>query len=1165
MSQFQLILRSLRFHWRTHFAVMLGVVIGTAVIGGALIVGDSVRASLRQITLDRLGEVDEALMGQRFFTEALSQRLDETIDGTVAPALSMQAGISRESDDTFRTTGGVQLYGIDERLWSLLDTGNLEPPVDDEIVINSRVAEELGAAVGDEVQVALELPSLIPRQSLLGEREETSREIFLTVGAIIPDEVGASRFGINPAQQIPPVAFVPLELLQTELDLAEVQPSRRNPIAKPARVNSLFASDGNQPGRDSGSQGQSAELNKVLKRDLTLQDLNIRIRSHEDRGYYSVESERMILENGIGDAAARAASNLGWQTSPVMVYLVNEISNANNPEKYAAYSVVAGLEIPDKAPFGPFELLDGSLDQSNEEKSETQLSTVILNEFLANEQLGVSVGDEIIVKFFTVGTHGELPEEEHRFRVGGIVALDDTPAADAGLTPELEGITDADTFGDWEQPFEMDLDRVTDADESYWESHRATPKLFLPMPLAQELFQSRYGKITSFRVAPPTDADWEDAVKQFKKALLEEMDLDQLAMEFQPVKAQGLAAAAGTQDFTGLFIGFSFFLILSAAILIGLLFRLGVEQRTTELGLLGALGFTRGAVRRIFLMEGFLVVLFGSLIGVVAAIGYASIIIYGLKTWWIGAIGTRFLFVQVQPVSILIAFLSSLVLGQLAVLWGLWRYRSFSVSELLKGAREQGIKSTTRSKAWRRAQLVFWFCGVGALLLIAGSLIGVIPQQEVGGGITLDMLSFFLAGMLLLATSLALLSIMLGKGGPQTLEHAAELGMRNAGREKQRSLMTTSLVASATFVLVAVSAARMDPTEQKPRIDSGNGGFLLVAESTVPLQYDLNSAEGRDKLGMFLNDEEEALWSECKAIGFQRRAGDDASCLNLFRTQLPTILGASEAMIERGGFAFTATPSEKPWTLLNQELSLEDGIPTYPVMGDMNTLLYSLKKGVGDTIAVPDEDNPEYRLQIVGMFVGSVFQGTLVMSAENFRELYPDLGGDGYFLIEGPQDQITSISSLLEKKLSSYGFDAEPVATRLSDFLAVQNTYLSTFQALGGMGLLLGTFGLAIVMLRNVYERRGELALMRAIGFPNKRLAGLVVLENTLLLVWGLVSGTVAALLSLSPHLLSAGAELPVGSLALLLLTVLLVGTASSFAATLAAVRTPVIATLRGE
>jgi len=618
-----------------------------------------------------------------------------------------------------------------------------------------------------------------------------------------------------------------------------------------------------------------------------------------------------------------------------------------------------------------------------------------------------------------------------------------------------------------------------------------------------------------------------------------------------------------SQDFAGLFVGFSFFLILSAAILIGLLFRLGVEQRTRELGLLRAVGFTTTSAGRLLLMEGAAVVLFGGLIGTLAALGYAWLMIYGLRTWWIGAIGTRFLFLSPSPISLVIGFVGSGLLALLAVYWGLRRFRKFSARELLAGSREPTVGASGEAK---RSGTITIICGIVAAVLIVGARVGLIPDSEAFGGISWAMLSFFIAGMLLLATSVAALSAWLDRPGRDALSSLRQLSTRNAVREKQRSVMTTALVASATFVLVAVAAARMDPTEQDPRKDSGNGGFLLLGRSSVPLPYDLNTEEGRRKLGIQVREEaNEELYAEMNAYGFRIRPGDDASCLNLFQTSLPTVLGASERMMERGGFAFTATPTDDPWSLLNKPLPDIDGKPVYPVFGDMNTLLYSLKKGVGDTIAVPSADEPAYHLQIVGMFVGSVFQGTLVTSEDNFHDLYPDLSGYGWFLIEGPREKQAELSTLLETKFAPYGFDTESVARRIADFLAVQNTYLSTFQALGGLGLLLGTVGLAIVMLRNVLERRSELALMRAVGFRGGRIATAVLWENSLLLGWGLLSGTAAALLSLLPHLTSAGADVPMASLALLLVVVFAVGTLSSLAAVRAAVKTPIVATLRGE
>jgi ABC-type antimicrobial peptide transport system permease subunit len=199
------------------------------------------------------------------------------------------------------------------------------------------------------------------------------------------------------------------------------------------------------------------------------------------------------------------------------------------------------------------------------------------------------------------------------------------------------------------------------------------------------------------------------------------------------------------------------------------------------------------------------------------------------------------------------------------------------------------------------------------------------------------------------------------------------------------------------------------------------------------------------------------------------------------------------------------------------------------------------------------------------MFDGAVFQGVLVMSEQRFKDVFPEQAGYRYFLIEVPPQDGAALSHLLETKLEPFGFDAEPVAVRLRDFLAVQNTYLSTFQTLGGLGLLLGTFGLATVMLRNVLERRGELALMRAVGFRDGQLAWLVLCENAFLLAWGLVVGTIAALVAMMPHLLGIGADVPWSSCGVMLAGVFVVGMASGFAAVRAALRTPVLQSLRAE
>jgi len=1165
MTTLRLLLRSLTFYWRTHLAVLLGTAAGAAVIAGALIVGDSVQASLREMSLKRLGRVDYAMSGGQFFTEALADRLQgaKAFAGTrAAPAFSMRGGLTHQEGEGIGRAGGVSVFGVDGRLWEMLDRGEMPPPGEGEAVLNERVAAALGVKVGDAVTLNIEVPSAIPRESLLGERNDLTRELPLKVSAILPDDLGAARFGLNPSQQIPPVAFMSLDDLQRTLDQEEVRPSRRNPTGKAARVNSLYVAGRGDDAKQHPIE-VAAALTEAMAERLTLADLGLRIVPVADRGYVSLESERMILDNAAVSGAEKAAKALSAAASPVYVYLANELDGTADAKNYAMYSVVAGVDFASlkEPPFGPFEYAAGGPPQQPDE--------IVLNEFVANEQLKVDVGDEVTLRYYTVGSHGELPEEERRFRVSGIVKLDGV-AADRNLTPALEGITNADSFDEWDQPFEMNLDRITAADEEYWDEYRATPKAFLPLDVMQELFKSRYGTLTSVRVAVPPGQTAEEFAKAYEQALLANVDTTALGLAFQPVKYQGLQAAAGTTDFSGLFLGFSFFLILSAAILIGLLFRLGIERRATGIGLIEAVGFAPAKVRRLYLGEGLIVVLAGATAGTLVAIGYAALMIHGLTTWWVGAIGTRFLFLAVEPASLAIGFVSTVFVATVAVWWGLRRLRKVSPRALLAGSTEPEETATGRTRRSRAAVLLTFTTAAPALLLVAAASVGVIPTSEAFSGFSWQVVSFFLAGVLLLTAALAGLSAWLNRDRDGVMRSAAGLGLRNAARQRLRSVSTVGLIASATFVLVAVAASRRNPSTEAPHKDSGNGGFLLVAESTTPLPFAVDTPTGREKLGVRVEpgSVQAKLLEEMKAVSFRVCAGDDASCLNLYRTGLPTILGVPDALIERGGFKFTATPGKNPWTLLKEDVAIRTEkleIPVYPVFGDANTLMYSLKKGVGDVIAVPNDENPRYLLKVAGMLDGSVFQGVLLMSEANFLRLYPEQEGYGYFLIEGPTAERDHLSNVLETQLTPFGFDAEPVADRIADFLAVQNTYLSTFQALGGLGLLLGTVGLGTVMLRNVLERRAELALLRAIGFENARLASLVLIENALLLAWGLAAGTAAALIAVSPHLASRGADVPVASGVLMLAAVAVVGMLASLLAVRAAVRTPIVATLRGE
>jgi putative ABC transport system permease protein len=235
-----------------------------------------------------------------------------------------------------------------------------------------------------------------------------------------------------------------------------------------------------------------------------------------------------------------------------------------------------------------------------------------------------------------------------------------------------------------------------------------------------------------------------------------------------------------------------------------------------------------------------------------------------------------------------------------------------------------------------------------------------------------------------------------------------------------------------------------------------------------------------------------------------------------------------------------------------------------PVFCEQNTAQWMLKLAVGDELKMPGDGGKELTLRIVGTFADSPFQSELVTAEGPFKDAFG--GADGYrvFLVRTPPDKEQAVARVLSTGLRASGLVATPTRERVAAYQAVIGAYLSTFQLLGGLGLLLGVLGLAVVVLRGVWERVGELALLRAVGYRTRQLQWLVLAENALLLVAGLTIGVAAALVSVAPHVVG-GAAVPWLRLAAILGLVLVVGLGVASAATAGILRVPVIPALRRE
>ena len=1136
MRTTQLLKRSLTYYWHTNLVVVLGVAVAVSVLAGALLIGESVRGSLRDLSTRRLGKTDDLISSPNFFREQLAVDLEQRGQfvangiGVTCPLIALKGVAVGESSK--RRAGDVKVYGVDERFWKFNGVSGIAALENGEVLISESLASELGSGPGESLLLRLEKPSDIPVESLHGRKEDPGKTVRLKVARVLRAGDPLGEFSLQPQQDAVRAVFVSLGFLQKQLEVED-------------RVNTILVS------RFSSTQSQW--IAPLLKNKVTLEDLGLSIRVLYDPHSIAIESNGKIINEHVANAVTQTAQSFSLRTVPVFSYLANTI---NDGERSTPYSLVTALD-------------DETLAQlAKPSAAATKHPPIILNDWTARD-INAKPGDTVSLEYYVWHENGRLETKRADFELIAVTPIAGL-AADRELVPEYPGISGSENLSDWDPPFPIDLKRVRKQDEDYWHQYRTAPKAFIPISVGQQLWGTRFGKLTSMRVAATDGPLTAERVDSFREKLRQTLDPALLGMQVVPVRDQALAASRGATDFGEYFLYFSFFLVVSALMLTTLFFKLGIEQRAREVGTLQAIGFSNAGIRKLFLAEGTLLAIVGSVLGLIGAVAYAAFLMYGLRTWWVGAVGTTALTLHISWIWMVVGALGGVMAAVVCIFVTLRRLGRSSTRSLLAGSLEEvshkGTKEDTKARSvffvplWknfvplREIFLALALTLIGLALLIAGAL-QAIPRVAAffGGGVVL-----LIAGVLYLSSWLKRTNRPpISGGGWWTV---ARLGFRNATYRPGRTILCITLIAAAAFIIVAVDSFRRSGVSASDR-KSGTGGFPLLAESLLPVVHDANTSAGRESLN--LND---AILKDVSFVSLRVRPGDDTSCLNLYQPRNPKIVAPPESFIHDNRFTFqssmasTADEQANPWRLLDRQFDNN----VVPVIGDANSLTYVLHVKVGDELVIDHPSGP-LRLLIAGALSDSVFQSELLMSEKNFLRLFPEQEGYRMFLIDAPTAQATQVSSVLEDRLSDFGFDVVSTGERLANFHRVENTYLSTFQLLGGLGLVLGTFGMAAVLLRNVFERRKELALLRAVGYNSSHFATMVITENVLMLVCGLSVGFVCALLAIAPILFERGARLPNVSLGLLLLAVLLSGAIASLVGTLAALRSPLLPSLRAD
>lgn len=789
-----------------------------------------------------------------------------------------------------------------------------------------------------------------------------------------------------------------------------------------------------------------------LARAVTLSDLRLRLRDVASGGKL-IQNEDIIFSDGQQRAIAQAAP----EANAYGVYIAKTLRAG---EKHVSYGIIAD---------------SGSLAADE----------IIVNDWVAKD-LNVKAGDAVALETLIAQDDGTYRSELYPLRVREIGRVGEGLFVPETMT-EFAGLTSASRMDKWDAPFPVEISQVTKRDEDYWERHRATPKAIVSRELLAKMWHA-----SGYRgLAPVTGFMLPELTEQGESAIRTAIVAADPQWHAIDAREAAKRAGRGSADFSMLFVGMSAFLIVSAIVAAAGIARVAAQERLGDAGLTGAVGIPRRRWLGLMLAEYSMAIAPGVLAGLVGGVLYAR----GLL-WMFYALSERVwdlppLEIDARP-GILVAMGVGVALMTLGL--AVWQMRADlkrPVRELMASVRGSGgYKIARGSGVWLGLGIVV----AAIMVMLVLSRLRVI--SPIAGFFTVATMTIVAAHLILRLVSNAKAS------GPVPL-NGWRLCMRLLQSEPRRAQLTLAMFMIGTFVLCAVALFRGAAADAGSMDRDGPaGGFALRVISPLTHRTSLETAQGQKSTGL-------ALPAGTKVFSLLTSAGTEGGCLNLAVPGEMQLLGVPSSLVERGGFDVrTKSKVGNPWTLLQD--SSQDPIA---VFGDEETMQWIEHHQLGDVFTMPVGGQTR-QFRLAGLIRGGLFSGQLLMSADNFRRLLPD-SGYGMHLVETGGHDVSAVQTEIFK-LADAGMICEQTGVIIASVQSVQRLYMTLFLALGGLGLLLGSVGALVLMVRDANQRRGDLSLLSAIGLSDGQVARVLLLWHVIPVCGGLVAGLSAAVLGYS-------------------------------------------------
>jgi len=1025
---------------------MLPVALLASIIVASLSVGDGLLLMVENNTDANLSGADLVIDLPSFLDRDVVQ---ESMLGAEDHINDWEMVIELDGIGGSETNGvreGVRVMGVSQIEGSLLTATSIDGGDLDAFEgrtgawVNRELAGLLDIERGDQLLVTVyNLGDA--QENLLGHTSSSLPQIMVDIEAIIENE-GIGRFREDALGKVQPIVIMQYAYLSER-------------IGKEGKVNKVMVDT------DDGYEDEAVnDIKRSFDLKLTIQDAGFKIEVKDDRMILTHRDFFFHPEDVGLDPNAGSLS-----------YFVDSISTNSSQ---LSYSVIAGITRKDYF-FGTVTLHFESFERGK---------IYVTNWTM--ERMNLTEGESIKLTYRKVTELGTLVEEERFFTVAGMTFMD-LDVAWGGWIPDLPGITDVPSCGNWDPSFNIDLDSLTDDDYEYWNLYKTIPKAYIPVEDAREMWGIVQGNTTlvildrgSFSEQDVGNRSWE---------LSEHITLESIGGSVRTVRKDALDSSRAMLIFPGMFLTFGSIIMIGAMLVLYALFKDLADKRAHEWGILRAVGVSRKDLLITGLFEALFPILLGGAGGIPLGYLIGYLLNLGLGSAWSNSVeGARVPF-AIGPPTILVALGSSLVLALFLAFISVLRE---AMGAPIANLRDEEPKISTAGKSVKLRMLA------AALLLTLGGSGVLYAGSGSSGMISAGM---FVLGSIMTASGAGLVLYVLTARVWDGTDLSLMVSSNLSRRPGKNPLSIAILCLMLTLALSLTFMGSLLENDVSSSYDEYGGGFTWVVETAVPFRGSL------DLQGLEV--------SVLLSIG-----EEGGTCSNINAPYPPRLLGVEEGFDLVSNFGLISHDgrfgSEKEtWRGLNETM---DG--KIPILVDQNTLQWIYMRSLGSEFKLNAEDGQELTLLVVGVLDPSVLTGTFVMSKTILKEEFPSLAKPTYFLVSGNGGDTE------RKEIADAFSDSFPKIQWVGD-LANENldyelSYLYLFRDFLVFGLIVSMASAAIFTHARALSLKREVSTLRAIGVTRKRSVQYFLTENMVVIsivTVGSIIGSVVSILIFGPVL----------------------------------------------